>query len=422
MTPEAQIVLDTRYKHETGKYAVKIRIGWRVFKKEKDVIEYKYYPANDTMFEKEFDKLYTAPALEERKKLLEELKEKANSIIKARPTITHSEFEGMFNGKGEFKTIQGILEILKAEADTNDQIKTSGLQNTTANNLTRFAIEEAKKKGHESDGKIAITDVTPELLQKFEDWCLARKKPLSYNTIGVYARYIRSAFNYAIRKGLARKEWYPFGRGGYIPPATTGRKIALTESIKNKLLHYQSSDPIRQRAADFWVLSFLTFGLNMKDILSIRQKNITESTGIRVIKLFRSKTFLRKRFKEEQEIPVTERIMQIILKYGKLSLDPNAYVFPVLENAKTPKELFNLNESFLDRIGEGLVLVAEDLEIPKLQFSYARHTFAYIMKIKGTKPTMIQKMLGHDQLKTTEIYMEGFEVQDKLAAAQALYS
>ena len=57
MKHSTKIVLDTRKALSTGKYPVKIRVGFGVIKKGKTFYKYDYYGTDVEMFKEEFDKL-----------------------------------------------------------------------------------------------------------------------------------------------------------------------------------------------------------------------------------------------------------------------------------------------------------------------------------------------------------------------------
>jgi integrase/recombinase XerD len=89
-------------------------------------------------------------------------------------------------------------------------IKTSKGYTTTANHLKDYL----KKK----DDCLLFSDITPEFLNLLEKYFLSSKMKLSYSSIGVYMRNIRTIFNLAISKKIISSELYPFGKGKYVPP------------------------------------------------------------------------------------------------------------------------------------------------------------------------------------------------------------
>jgi integrase len=419
MKPTAKIILDRRRALDNRKYPVKIRVAFHSIIDGAKKLDYAYCGANDEMFEEEFAKLYKSNALQPRLNELMKLLNKATTILDQKPLITKAEFNYLFTGKGNYESVHGQFEILEAQADKNGQVSTAGLMQTTRKSLTNYVIAQAKEDGHESDGTLVLGQINIEFLEKYEAWLI--KKGLSYNTIGIYTRYIRELFNFAIDKGLIGREAYPFGRGKFIPPATIGRKIALTQSQVRILLQYKSDDPKKQKALDLWKFSYYCFGLNFKDICQLKWNNIEESMGIKVIRVYRAKTFGRKRIKKKHENPITEQIQEIISKYSQPSLNPEAYIFNFLTPGLSPKQIQARKNDLIKETNGYLSEISEELALPKVTTYVARHSFGYMMKISGVSIAMRQEMLGHENQKTTEIYDRSFEIQDKLAASKFLY-
>lgn len=409
MKAAAKIILDKRKPLSTGKYPVKIRIRFTKIVEGKSKFEYDYKSANDEMLEDEFARLHTSKALEDRSKKITKLLQKAEGILERKPFINKEDFDYQFNSKGNFESIQGLLDILKEEANKNGQIKTRNLLGTVSKSLTDFAKTD-----------VPIIDVDENFLNRYEEWLLL--KEVSYNTIGTYTRYIREAWNFAISKELVSEKLYPFGRRKFVPPATIARKIALNEVQLAKFLNYTSENYWVQRAVDFWKLSFYCFGMNFKDIALLKWGHFETVFDVRVISTYRAKTFGRNRIMKKQEIPVTDKIMEIIKKYGQVSLDPNAYVFTILEPGLTEEQIQDRKDKFIGRINKRLEEVSKDLSLPKITTYTARHTFAYIMKVRGVSLDKRQELMNHADQKTTQGYGSGFDIEEKVNTAKLLYS
>jgi len=416
MKHSTKIVLDTRKALSTGKYPVKIRVGFNVIKNRKLGYQYGYYPTGVEMFNEEFEKLYSSKSLKEKLDVLRKKLEAADSIIENNPYITASEFAFFYTGKGNYKTVQGLFEIMRIKAKANGQVSTWGLYGNTSNSLTNFMKWRAKKLGGETDGDLPIGQLNTEFLNDYEKWLLEEEK-LSYNTVGIYGRNIRTMYNFAIENKIVKQDQYPFGRNRYVVPAASARKLALTEEQKNTLISFRSDNLKWQKALDFWTLSFFCFGLNFSDIIRLKNSNFHPDNSIR---LYRTKTFKSKRIKKELEIPITDRVMEIVTKYGKFSLDPEAYVFNVISKEMTPFQQKARINDFIKHTNEALSEISEHLNLPKITTYTARHTFAYVMKIKQVPVSMVQEMMGHEDQKTTINYQGSFMIEEKRAAVKML--
>ena len=64
----------------------------------------------------------------------------------------------------------------------------------------------------------------------------------------------------------------------------------------------------------------------------------------------------------------------------------------------------------LAKINKELKLLASELEIDADVTTYvARHSFASVLKNTGVNIALISQALGHQDIKTTEIYLSKFE-------------
>lgn len=137
-----------------------------------------------------------------------------------------------------------------------------------------------------------------------------------------------------------------------------------------------------ERVRDIFIFSCFT-GLAYIDVKNLRQSNIRTSfdNGLWVMGK-REKTGVN------YNVPLLDVAKQIIEKYsGTL---PDNKVLPVMSNQK-------MNE-YLKEIGS-LCGVDKDLT-----FHVARHTFATLTLTKGVSIESVSKMLGHTNIKTTQIY------------------
>ena len=64
----------------------------------------------------------------------------------------------------------------------------------------------------------------------------------------------------------------------------------------------------------------------------------------------------------------------------------------------------------LAKVNRELKVLASELEIEANITTYvARHSFATVLKNSGVNISLISEMLGHTDLKTTQIYLDSFD-------------
>ncbi|KAA6303189.1 MAG: Tyrosine recombinase XerD [Candidatus Ordinivivax streblomastigis] len=137
-----------------------------------------------------------------------------------------------------------------------------------------------------------------------------------------------------------------------------------------------------EQVRDIFIFSCFC-GLAYIDVKNLRENNIrTSFDGGLWIMGKREKTGVN------FNIPLLE-IPQMILGKYKGTL-PNQIVLPVLNNQKT--------NAYLKEIGDLCGIKKE------LTFHLARHSFATLTLSKGVSIESVSKMLGHTNIKTTQIY------------------
>ena len=123
--------------------------------------------------------------------------------------------------------------------------------------------------------QLGFLTIDKDWLKDYERWMLEKGK--SMTTVGIYLRPLRTIFNQAIADGPIGQDYYPFGKRKYQIPAGRNVKKALSKEELKKLYEHQvEKGSVQDKAKDFWFLSFLCNGMNMKDILLLRYRDIND--------------------------------------------------------------------------------------------------------------------------------------------------
>jgi integrase len=270
-------------------------------------------------------------------------------------------------------------------------------------------------KAFRSDLK--LDQITPDLLAKYEKWMLNNGSSIS--TVGIYARSLRTIINQVKSKGLIKDTQYPFGRGKYIIPASRNVKKALSLA-EIKLIFQYEAIPLspEDKARDFWVFSYLTNGLNIKDIVRLKWKNIDGDK----LSFIRAKTARSSKANQRAISAVlTDPAKEIIAKWGSQDRRPDSYIFEVLQTGITPLRERELVQNFTKIVNKWMRRVAAAVGIDKPVTSYfARHSYATVLKRSGAPMEYISESLGHKDLRTTESYLDSFEDDVKKQYSNAL--
>ena len=222
-----------------------------------------------TMTQSEWDNLENrkirSDALKEKKLQLEEYKVKAQNIIDSLHPFVFEKFKQLLSGKGEYtkpenRDVYRLFKVAEERFELANKHRTAEVYQSARRSLEHFR------------GKLFLEDVTPEFLQKYENYMVDRKK--SRTTVGIHLRSLRAVINEAIEDGLMRREDYPFGRRKYKIPEPRQAKMALQPDQIKAILAYTPETEEERTAKDIWVFSYFCGGMNINDICRLKLENI----------------------------------------------------------------------------------------------------------------------------------------------------
>jgi integrase len=236
-----------------------------------------------------------------------------------------------------------------------------------------------------SNGKeIRLMDVSPELLVRFQDYLSSR---VSQNTIYGYIKMFRSKMNEAYRKDIITIN--PFDKYD-MPHTLEPKRTTLDYEEVQKL--YNTPFPSHPHVRLLFLFSCFT-GLRISDCMALKWEDIlteTDNEGNNVhflnIKPVKTLNSSGKTLK----VPLTESAISILdeVKEEESTLEKVFYDIPTKRNAS------NLLKLWAARAG-----------IKKnVHFHVARHSFATISLTFGMDIYTVSKLLGHVDLRNTEIY------------------
>jgi len=343
MNPLLKILLDTRrIKQKTSRYPVKLRV---TFGKEQ-----KLYPVNIDLTTEEFN-LVENPcdvpkiaAVAFKRQLIEwrmkcdSIRVKADKIINSLPDFTFLQLE-----KRLYKNAQSSTDVYQYYAETinkkrsNAKIGTAGNYQSNMNSLKEFSP------------KLKFRDITVEFLNDYENWLLQHEKSIS--TVGIYLRPLRAIVNEAISEGvISRDTHYAFGKGKYQIPAARNIKKALTkEEIKLIMAYNALPGTWWEKARDFFILSYLCNGINIKDIALLKYKNLDGD----YIYFTRAKTQHTNRTSSTQiSVYIILEARIIIERWKNTDTNNENFLFPILEPNITPEREQRLIQQFTKMVNK----------------------------------------------------------------------
>lgn len=226
---------------------------------------------------------------------------------------------------------------------------------------------------------LGLLEFTPAVIMDFELY-LRTKANLAHNTAQKKLKLLKTMTIYAQKRGIIMHD--PFlDVKFYSQPVDRG---FLTEdeiaTIATKdLTHIPRLELVR----DIFVFACFT-GLAYIDVSNLTPDHIVSMDDKLWIMTKRQKT------KVASNVLLLDTAKQIIAKYSHETYR-DGKLFPILSNQKM--------NSYLKEI-------ADICGIRKnLTFHLARHTFATLCSTKGVPMESVSKMLGHTNIKTTQIYV-----------------
>lgn len=416
MEATTKVWLYNKREKKNGRFPIKIRVIWQR--------KFCFYQTGVDLTSEEFLQYHVRKDLKKQFDDIIYYLNKADKIVKdLGRNFSWKEFDTLYynrkptgnqiNNHSQSINIVTHLEDYAKKLYEEGSIKTSKGYTTTANHLKDYL----KKK----DDCLLFSDITPEFLNVLEKYFLSSKMKLSYSSIGVYMRNIRTIFNQAISKKTISSELYPFGKGKYVPPSTKKAKKALSIEVIEKIYNYKSDNPEEARAKDMWLFAYFANGLNVKDIAFLKYENIKGS----VLSFIRAKTeHSTKDNIKTIEVFISEDVQRIINKWGRKPQRPKSFIFDILH----PKDLSDLQiyrdvNQAVRTINKYMKRVAEALKLERVPTTnFARHSFSTVLKRAGVPIEMISEQLGHTSIKTTQIYLDSFESDQKREITKYLIS
>jgi integrase len=332
-----------------------------------------------------------------------EYKDKAESL----DIFTFEAFEKLFEIKrGDIINVFWHYESRIQDLRASNRFGTALTLESSLKSLKSFLLA----KNGRVPKVLHFQDITVKFLEKYEDW-MTESEGKSLTTVGIYLRALRSVLNSAIDSKIIDKEIYPFGPKRYEIPASSNTKKAFDSDQLEKLFQAVPKIEEQQKAKDFWFFSFVCNGMNIKDIVYLKWKNINDGQ----IEFIREKTKRTKKAKQKViQVPLTDFAKSFIERYENKDRAKSSYVFPIIDDRMSEEEKDQKKRSFTRFINQHLKNLAKDNGLNEDVSTYwARHSFATMAVRKKASLEFVSEALGHSDLKTTKNYFAGFEDKTK---------
>jgi len=293
------------------------------------------------------------------------------------------------------------------------------------NSLTSFASERINQL--ELEGRYSTAHIYSNALRSFTEFCgtkavsfqqINRESLKLYyqflldhhkklNTISTYMRMLRSIYNRAIDANLAPYVHRLF-HDVYTGIDSTHKK-AISPKDLHKLLYGKTDDRELDKTQQIANLLFQFSGMSFVDFAHMEKSNLKNGT----LDYCRIKT----------GTPIDVTILNSAYKFvhhlekKENNSAQHHYLFSILSGnySKRTKEGYIEYQTALRKFNTNLKKLADTFQMTNVPISsYTfRHSWATIAKNLGVPIEMISESLGHKSIKTTQIYLKGFNITER---------
>lgn len=237
--------------------------------------------------------------------------------------------------------------------------------------------------------------------KKFEDWM--RSKGNKDTTLSYQFRTLRATYNKAIEAKIVAREKNPFieYKLSHFNTKTIKRALSKNDILKLINANCNGQSKLRQLTHDLFSFSYLCGGISFVDIANLTRQNIIEDRLI----------YQRQKTHGNINLLLSKEASTIIAKYSTYQQEAE-YLFPILHCKRhiTPMQKNNRVHKICHQVNTELRKFAQELGITAEVTTYvARHSFATILKKSGVNIGIISQALGHQDIKTTQIYLSKFD-------------
>lgn len=291
------------------------------------------------------------------------------------------------------KTVEEFYLSLIEDLKQKGRIGNSYAYLNSYNTLRNF------NKGEKLNYTFSHIDVP--FCKKFEDWM--RSKGNKDTTLSYQFRTLRAAYNKAIEAKIVAREKNPFieYKLSHFNTKTIKRALSKNDILKLINANCNGQSKLRQLTHDLFSFSYLCGGISFVDIANLTRQNIVEDRLI----------YQRQKTHGNINLLLSKEASTIIAKYSTYQQEAE-YLFPILHCKRhiTPMQKSNRVHKICHQVNTELRAFAQELGITAEVTTYvARHSFATILKKSGVNIGIISQALGHQDIKTTQIYLSKFD-------------
>lgn len=264
------------------------------------------------------------------------------------------------------------------------------------------------------------------------DSVTAGAKKLHPNYIAKILQYMNTVFESAEKVKIIKHEDNPFN-AYHIKTVKTDREELSLEEIQ-RIVHLELAEGTGEwHSRNFFLFAMYCAGIRIGDVLCLRWNNITEDDRLH---------YQMSKNHKIQDLPLIPPTIEILDLYRTGDAGPDDFIFPYMKTGKYA-ELWQEVKSVRDfdllsgdmklkfkqtvsskeaHVNNGLRKIRDMAGINKpLSTHIARHTFARLAKEVHTDNSLLQGLMMHSNISTTEKYMGRFSTDARDEALKEIF-
>lgn len=290
------------------------------------------------------------------------------------------------------QTVEEFYQTLIADLKDKGRIGNSYAYLNSYNSLKSF--NRGKKLTY------TFSHIDLNFLRAFEDWM--QQKGNKETTMSFQFRTLRAIIKRAIESHVVSPDKNPFESFKVSKFNTKTQKRALSKEEIMMIVNSNAEVGSRREfARDIFTFSYFCGGISFVDIANLTMDNIQDDRLI----------YHRQKTNGAINLKLSQQAIALISKYEHHRL-LSGYLFPILNTKRhiTPMQKNNRVHKICAQVNGELKSLAKDLKITADVTTYvARHSFATVLKKSGVNIGIISEALGHQDIKTTAIYLSKFD-------------
>lgn len=240
-----------------------------------------------------------------------------------------------------------------------------------------------------------------------------QKRNCTGNTRKFYLKTLRAILNKAIQEGEASLNTYPFGKNGFQVAKLTEEtsKRYLPAAYMEKIKRNPSSVATNELARRLFLFSYYCGGMSFIDMAQLKKGNLVKLEKGNYIVYRRQKTAHAKNSKLMQ-VAVRPEIQELLDWFASERPLVEDYLLPIVSVAGHRNgTLYTHIRNRASKYGRYLKSLAQEFGFEGFNLtSYvSRHTMAMTLQNNGIAREKISQIMGHNDLETTNTYLDSFE-------------